>query len=103
MMDRCVASVCNLVRKRFLQVGAGIVDACDSHSPVMSKARLITAVNAQTFFLPSASHCYSKNTLFFPTNDLPLPVVQQLCTVQIAQCLKKKKGSIEIFPQDEFI
>lgn len=38
-----------------------------------------------------AFHCYSRNTLFFLTKDLPLPVVQQLHTVQIAQCFKKKK------------
>lgn len=54
-------------------------------------------------FVSSTSHCYSRNRLFFPTKDLPLPVVLQLCTVQIAQCLKKQEQSLEIFPQDEFI
>lgn len=40
---------CNPVRRQFLQGGAGIVDACDSQSAVVSKAELMTAVNAQTF------------------------------------------------------
>lgn len=30
-------------------MGAGIINACDNQSTVVSKAGLITAVNAQTF------------------------------------------------------
>lgn len=49
-------------------------------------------------FVSSTSHCYLRNRLFFPTKDLPLPVVLQLCTVQIAQYLKKTGKKLRNLP-----
>lgn len=61
---------CNPLGQRFLQEGGGIGDARDSQNGVVSEARLIAAVSAQTFLCLQLPADIQK-TLFLPTNDLP--------------------------------
>jgi len=73
----------------------------------VSEAGLRAAESAQTFLCFQLPAGIQKAHFSFGQTTCLVPAVQQLWTVQIAQCFffffLKKKSSIEIFPQDEFI
>lgn len=60
---------CNPLGQRFLQEGGGIGDARDSQNGVVSEARLIAAVSAQTFLCLQLPADIQKNT--FPSDKRP--------------------------------
>lgn len=86
---------CNPLGERFLQEGGGFRDARDSRSGVVSEAGLRAAESAQTFLCFQLPAGIQKAHFSFGQTTCLVPAVQQLWTVQIAQCFffffKEKK------------
>lgn len=90
MMDRCVPSV--LWCGQEAVAAGGSRDACDNQHTVGSKALLVTAVNAQTFFCLLPPAATQKIHFSFLQMTCLVPVCSNYVLFKLHGALKKRQS-----------